>query len=190
MADGPPPDDRELRDDLVAHYQSYARSRGADPTARELEALAVHDLTLTDRVEADAKAASRKPAERGPHVEPSPAEAIAADRGYLFRKRELPSVDPKPARVAPPLLEKPRALAKRMAQMCATAPGSKGTALADRNYLYPALAKDVIQEHTDFTFRRRRYLGLNAIDRQRAFWRAIEDIADRSTGVLGPWWVR
>lgn len=190
MADGRPPEDRDVRDDLVAHYQSYARSRGADPSTYDLETLAISDLTVTDRVEAELKqAAPRTPAELEPSTEPTPAEQIATSRGYRFAKTALPAVDP--VRPMPPLFEKPMKLAIRMRRMCERIPGvPRSTSIADQNFIYPVLAKDVIQEHTDFQFRRRKYRGLNAIDRQRAFWRAIEDIADRSTGVLGPWWVK
>ena len=188
MSDERAPDERELRDDLVGHYQAYARSRGSDPPVQALEALAVADLTLAERAESKPTAPRiAKPIE--PTTSPSAAAVIAENRGYRFRKVELPAVDVA-RKPAPPLFEKPRALAKRMREMCATAPGSKGTSLADRNYLFPSLAKDVIQEHTDFTFRRRKYRDLDSKDRQRAFWRAIEDLADRSTGVLGPWWVK
>lgn len=191
MSDKPAPDDRELRDGMVAHYQSYARSRGVDPSTRDLETLAASDLRMVDQVEACAKPkATGKPAELAPRTEPAPAEVLARDRGYLFQKTALPARDPV-RRPKPPLLEKPRALAKRMRQMCAREPGvPKTTSIADQLFIYPDLAKAVLQEHTDFTMRRRRYRGLNSTDRQRAFWRAIEDIADRSTGRLGPWWVR
>ena len=183
------PDEHELRDEMVEHYHSYARSRGVDPSTRDLETLAAADLALVDQYEAAAKPAVQKqPAELAPREEPAPAETMARDKGYRFAKTALPAVDA--PRAPPPLLEKPRALAKRMAQMCQTAGVSKSLSLADRTYVYPDLAKDVIQEHTDFTLRRRKYRDLNATDRQRAFWRAIEDIADRSTGRLGPWWVK
>jgi hypothetical protein len=188
-----PPTDREVRDDLVEHYQSYARSRGADPSATELEALAVADLVLTDRVEADTKPKSRVIAT--PDIAPaapSPAAAIAHDRGFRFEKRSLVAATPRaPARPLEAVIgERYAALVKRMRQMCASAPSLKARSLADREYIYPTYAKGVLQEHTDYTFGRRKYRGLDHKDRQKAFWRAIEDLADRSTGVLGPWWVK
>lgn len=184
-------DDRDLRDDMVAHFKAYTQSRGVHVPIADLEKLAVSDLTLVDKVTAEAQPApARKVVEpKPPSDKPSRAATIADNLGYRYSKTALPDEDPR-ARVMEKLTEKARALAKRMKEMCATAPGSKGLSLADRNYLFPALAKDVIQEHTDFTFHRRRYRGLDKTDRQRAFWRAIEDIADRSTGVLGPWWVK
>lgn len=191
MSDARRPDGREVRDALVADYQSYARRKGVDVSTRDLETIAISDLVITDRVEAETKVAPpRKPVEAAPKTEPSRAEKLATSRGYTFGKIALPARDPV-KRKPPPLLEKPRALAKRMAQMCQQVPGSpKGASLADRQYVYPAFAKDVLTEHTDFTYKRRKYRGLSYLDRQRVFWRAIEDIADRSTGVLGPWWVR
>jgi hypothetical protein len=189
------PADREVRDDLVGHYQAYARSRGSNPTTSDLESLAVADLVLTDRVQSETHPRSRVIATPDPVREgPSPAAQIAADRGFRFEKRGLPLVDAAPRAPKKPLQaivgERYTALIKRMRQMCQSAPSLKARSLADREYLYPAFAKGVIQEHTDYTFGRRKYRGLNHKDRQKAFWRSIEDLADRSTGVLGPWWVK
>ncbi len=186
------PGDLEVRDDLVAHYQAYARGRGADPSLADLERLAIGDLEITDRVEAESRAAPARAATEVLDPEPAPpapAEQLAVERGYRFEKRALPIAEP--AKVLPPLFEKPRALARRIAQICAREPGSPKTlSIADQLFVHPALAKQVMQEHTDYTYRRRRYRGLSDVDRQRAFWRAMEDVADRSTGVLGPWWVK
>jgi hypothetical protein len=165
-----------------------------DASARDLETLAAADLALSDRVDAEAKkpaaSKSRIAAVSEQPARISPASIMASSKGYTFSKTALPDQESRVG-LAPPLLEKPRALAKRMLKMCAQEPGSaRSLSLADRTYVYPDLAKAVIGEHTDFTMRRRRYRDLNSVDRQRAFWRAIEDIADRSTGRLGPWWVK
>lgn len=188
------PDDREVRDVLVADYQRFTRSRGLDPALVDLERIAIADLEITDKVNAEAKPRpAPKPAlvdPNPPPVAPTRAQQLAKARGYTFGTKVLPAFDA-PKRKAPPLLEKPTALAKRMAQMCQQVPGTtKSASLADRQYVYPALAKAVLTEHADFTHGRRNYRGLSSIDRQRMYWRAIEDIADRSTGVLGPWWVK
>lgn len=190
MSDPAPPGEIELRDTLVSDYQRYARSRGADPPIAALEALAVGDLEITDRVEAETRARpAGKPAQPEPPAEPGAAAKLAEARGYRFERKELPRVEARPDLA--PLFEKPRALARRIQQICAREPGAPRTlSIADQLFVYPKLAKAALTEMADFKFRRRRYRGLSDTDRQRAFWRAMEDIADRSTGALGPWWVK
>lgn len=62
-----------------------------------------------------------------------------------------------------------------------------GTAFRKSDFMFPRFARDIAQEFTDVKRARGRYRDVLAHERDRVLKRALEDIADRSTGALGAW---
>jgi hypothetical protein len=62
----------------------------------------------------------------------------------------------------------------------------------ERDFEHPRYAREVIQEWTAWQSRTGRYHGLSELDRARLFWRALEDVCDRSSAIPGlpPWFTR
>jgi hypothetical protein len=176
---------------LVEDYQKYARSRGANPTSQDLEKLAASDMEMADKADADAARSVQHPLPADPGIPsgPSAAEVVAENLGYKLYKKDW--IDEAPR--VPPMPKHPKlvALEKRIKILLRhTGDSAKSISVADRPYAYPAYAHAVVTEMWDCTKRRRRYRGLSDKDRAAAYRRALEDICDRSTGILGAWWVK
>jgi len=192
-----------LRDALAADYAQNFRRLGWPVDLAFLQRLAAQDLQLVEAFERDERPSSASASEPAPRA---PARTTAhealAERGVevvgehkQWKSRVL---DAPPALVGPRF----RACANRIAQILHS--GSDQRATFKRGGLdamlseteVPKLAREVMELFVHYTALRHRrskwnpFLDLNAKDAARALIRGLEDIADRSTAVLGPWWVR
>lgn len=197
-------DTRKLRDDIAADYKrNYERLGVRDVPFEAFQKLAASDLEIVDKDESTPSAPSKaKPStlvqEKEPAGEPEKAAQLADNVGGKFYRRAIVDAPTRKAVKSGPIQqiigERGAKLSLRFAQILEidhkAAAGKRNVAIMDKPYKYPALAKDALQEHADYTMLRRGYRGLSEVDRNRRFLRKIEDICDRSTGVLGPWWVK
>ena len=186
----------ELRDAVAEGYAAAAERAGKPVPFEVAQATAQGDLMMLDAVDRNvAKKPVPKPAEQKPRTKKiDEINAELAARGDRVVRRDVTRQEaPRHVnRLTGVLRERHDALMRRLAQILETDrnPNNKFLTVQDRPYKYPALAKDYLTEHADYTFGRRGYRDLKEYDRDRKFKRAIEDIADRSTGALGPWWVK
>lgn len=98
------------------------------------------------------------------------------------------------------LTPKQQAAINRMAYILSTAGGSSDIRKATGNAEMPKLALEIAEDWSFFTTREapppvnsvdhNPYRGMSTKDAVRRYMRVIEDICDRSTGALGPWWVK
>lgn len=73
--------------------------------------------------------------------------------------------------------------------------GASTFAEAVKTAAIPHLAVEVMNLYINFQLpdrqsKRNPFVGLSQRDRQRVFLAMVYDICDRSTGKLGPWWVK
>ena len=169
-----------------------ARRLGASPSFETAQKVAAADLEHVERYAPPAPDVSRKPKERTE----SPAADIATDMGGRFERREIdikekehvPLLDPNKLKATAGL--KAAAMVARYKELLARAPASQARNTDRANFLFPAFAKDLLAIHSDHLHGRRDFRGLKPRDKRRVWIRKVEDICDRSTGILGPWWVR
>jgi len=185
----------ELKEATVRDYSRAARRHGQTPDMAALERLAIADLTTVDAFKREQRAAPTKE-RRAPRKR---------DAGTLEKAQQetgVKVVAPSSARQRPEVLYAnavkrfprwPYAMG-RMKRILEGA--GQGKTLEDglANAAMPALAREYFLLWGHFLTRNQRskhnpFLGLSEKDASRAFMRGVEDICDRSTGVLGPWWV-
>ena len=191
----------KVRDTLAEDYKRSYEKAGVHASWEAFQQLAEGDLALTDKVnneitpQATGTQRTSLIQEREQEQGPSIAEQMAGDlKGGRFVKREIddsPVIQSPKKALQAVIGEKHTALMRRLAMIVQCEPSLKRHEFSDRPYRYPALAKDVMTAHTDFSFGRREYRFLNQKDKERKFLRAIEDIADRSNAVFGVnWWLK
>jgi hypothetical protein len=188
-----PLDGTELRDQLATDYRQAAQRAGKDVSHEDAGRVASADLEMVDIANRVAKPVVAKPAPEPKKTRKAVLlEQEMAARGDRLVRREIAEETPFRSQLKGVARERYHARMRRLGQIleCDRVPGARFLSLADRPYKHRALALDYLQEHADWTWSRRQYAGLSEADRDRKFARAIDDICDRSTGVLGAWWVK
>jgi hypothetical protein len=192
-----------LRDVLASDYAANFRRLGWPVDMRYLQRLAAQDLETVEAHERDDRPSPAPSSEPRPVAPRTTAKDAIEARGMELVEGERPE---RKSRVldAPPhvLGARFQACANRIAQILASGADLRATfkrggfdALIAETEV-PQLAREVAELFVHYTALRHRqskwnpFLGLNPTDAARALIRGLEDIADRSTGALGPWWVR
>jgi hypothetical protein len=197
----------ELRDVLARDYANNARRLGVpNPDMAALTELAKQDLELVDRH--DREGVGARGAGGGAQVEETDvresgeerlAAALAEDNVELEtteEERQFLALD------VPVSRERRLKLLRRVVQICAPRGDLRAAMLrgglieAAQEMADPELAREVIELNLNYqSFQTREskwnpFRGLTPQDAARAYIRGLEDIADRSTGRFGPWWVK
>ncbi len=205
----------EVRDAMVKDYAAnFTRLSGEAPDIRDIERIAISDLMLTDAAARDAKPAKQPAAPEPEEVAERQAKKREKLQGYLAelntslakprRRRRRSPLEINPQKVSPrfaaAMARMVRILEPRDNQAKAVRRGAQAL-LATCSY--PKLAEEYWVQHCSYQYRHlpgftwdslkvrhNPYFGLSDSDAARRFQRAVEDIADKSTGVLGSWYTK
>lgn len=188
---------QQLRDRIASFYEaSFRRATGAEVNRAAIERKVIADLELVD-------AARRS----GSLVEHSGRSAAVAPERTERAKAATPKPGSKSTRYRPGMLFKnPLDVSYRWAccvarimRLCEGIGGSSKYEHAADNAEIPTLARRVIHTYCAYMTRAtpaplsgvddNPFRGMSDGDASRAFMRAMEDIADESSGRLGPWLV-
>jgi hypothetical protein len=188
----PNPEPQWVRETLVEDYLGVARRNGQNPNVADVERLALNDLAVTEAVRRDDKPRAPKaktpaPVDRVPQA----ARKAAGELGWEVTKR--PIGQPRKSAFKsfmnkPPGNPKQAAAIMRLGQILS--PKSNFRPSKEFDYVLPRLAQKFAETMQALDRGRGEYEGKSEIDCERITWRVVEDICDKSTGVLGPWWVR
>jgi hypothetical protein len=195
----PPPimTPQQRRDILIGSYLDSYRRAQIKATPAEVERQVVADCELVDAAGRAGELTGFRPGKPQEQVSRTRPDAIAeAARANGLRLTE-PTEQPQIWRPSF-LFKNPQQVSERWGYATARIArilegGTTGTALAplarDFHTLWACfLMRDIAPERRGFE--RNEFDGLSDRDVGRAFMRAIEDICDRSTGVLGSWYVK
>ncbi len=199
----PPRSPQELREWTVEDYTVMARSMG-NPSDREvIERQTVRDLELYDAIQREHSvpvAASPVALEAQRASREERTDAKAATKGATIQRSDTGTVR------VPNRIEHAKAVAGsrwsfamgRLKRIIAGATAHPDVTIATSTCEMPALARDVFRIQA-FVLSRRAvqrpqdernpFAGLSNEDFARKLQRKIEDICDRSSARLGPWWV-
>jgi hypothetical protein len=178
---------------MVAGYRQNYRRHGIDLDAADLERLAVHDLELIEAAKRTPTRRDMKP--RAPRVT---LESKVAETGSRLIKPP-PSWQPALLHANPMTIDErwSRAVARiKRIQTEGCQLGANGVTFIGA---LGVLAKDYATIYACFLFRnqsptkrgfvRNQFDGMPDADVARLYRRLVEDVCDRSTGVLGSWYV-
>lgn len=182
-----------LRDAIAEDYQLNGRRLGADVPWADAEKLAQADLELVDRHNSEAKPA---PPPR-PHIiteeenpEPSLAETMAENDGMTFVQREVPDDEKQVETLGNINHEKRLKLINRIHAISEKDP-------ATGDWHYPEFANALVHIHANWNMASAGARGIKGysrvrsqVERDRIFFRQLEDLCDFSTGRMGPWWIK
>lgn len=192
------PTPQEVREGMVADYADNVRKAGGTVDLADIERVVAADLQVYEAVESARKAA---PAPKPKIDEREDTAAIVArSKGMELYRRPIG------ADVADPLLDKdPRKVSAKFPAMMARikriiAPRGNVRQRTFTKSLEemtaPKLAREFLNlficyQQPSIPVRGNPFLEMaNPRDRARMFLRKVEDICDRSTGSMGPWWVK
>jgi hypothetical protein len=169
-----------VADTLKEDLADGIRDAGGMPESRVIEDAINEDLRAHE-----ARKREAKPRIRGRRDGVDPAEELAEKLGWKFM-RGLRVAHHKAVQEA---AQTPwqRALIRRCRALIGIHPDSTWE---DQRYLYPDYARGLVQEYLDSKSRSKGYKGLDDKDSQSKLSRFMEDMADRSVGLLGRWRVR
>lgn len=199
---------QEIRTKLVMSYLMTLRAQKRDVDVRDVERMVVADLELVDaanrRGELTGGAQDRTPgpvrpdllasAQEETHTKLSVKREGEADRGHAYTYRS------KMFHKNPMMMSERWGAA--VARIGRILEGAAGTSLAGaaKNAQIPELARAWVEVYSYWLTRNRPppanrvdhnpFRGMNDQDAARLFMRKVEDICDRSTGLLGGWYVK
>jgi hypothetical protein len=197
-----------VRDTMLADYQANARRAGIEPSSRDVEALVLSDLTVAEAVERESKPpAPRAKPEQSMKVSPR-LEKLAQETGHTIYRRGLDESSPTvvtPAQVKAKAMQRRRA--RRMAFLSRPPKHPKEHAMVIRlgrilsirsvfrpsieaDYTIPDLANRWARLMVDLEKGRGLFDGKHARDCERIYWAEVWDICEKSSGKLGPFWVK
>lgn len=187
----PNPSPQWVKDALIEDYSRMARVGSTGATANEIESLALHDLAVHEAVQRDAKPAAPRVKKDRATEAPKAVVAQADAQGWELTKRPAPAAKRK--RFAgfldkTPANPKQAAAIMRLGQVLQ--PKSLFRPSKEFDYVLPRLAQWWVETMHDLDRNRGEFEGKSAADCERIVWRRVEDICDKSTGALGPWWVK
>lgn len=196
------PSPTDVRDALVQDYAESCRKAGADVSIGDVERIAQEDLRVYEAVERERKDA--------PQAKAAPVADERVDTAAL-KARELgmelvrTPIDKAVDRFDPVLDADPRKLGQKFPAMMGRikrifeARGDTRQATLAKSLEEVAAPKLAREFMSLLVFWKAPYLKMKANpfyeveaprDRARILLRKIEDICDRSTGAMGPWWVK
>lgn len=195
--------DIDRRDWLVRSHVESAKAAGASVNVEDVTRQAARDLAAADKLQAKRRQVARRPDEAKPDARAkAKLDAAAQKRKSSLYERPAASDGVMLPKLTGVDEERRIALFARIKRICTPIPERlKPSELANGiggMCEYPALANDValhtygyargstIHPSTGITS----YRGLSFDDKIRKYTRALEDICDRSTALLGPWWVK
>jgi hypothetical protein len=188
---------QELKDATIRDYKRAAERIGSPVETRAIEQLVKSDLELVDAVKRGVDLSPRpkqkKPREsRAEKLIMTPQEAANAPKLKAApRTRARPGVLYAQAQKVSARWPYAMGRLKRIVEGASKATTNEGVTSTCE---CPDLALEIRRLHAEYILRNRqskwnRFAGLSEIDAQRKMQRAVEDICDRSTSKLGPWWV-
>lgn len=180
-----------VKDALLADYSRIARQNATGASAADVERLVLSDLATYEAVQRDTRPTAPRP-KRAPNAAPSAAvTALAQDMGCDVFKRPLA---PKRKQSFVAFLDKQPASPKQAAAIMRLGqilqPASRFRPSVEFDYVLPRLAQAFAEMMQRLDLGRGEFEDKSANDCERIVWRAVEDLCDKSTGRLGPWWVR
>jgi hypothetical protein len=188
----------------LAHRAQAIKARGGDVRSDLIMKQVADDLRLVDRAKAEGAIGQRKkrkskfaPKYTAPVARPElHAEALARKTGSTFFSREVLDSTPRGRssveRITGVDAERSMAMQRRLALLSERGPGRvKSEQSVEKGpWIYPALAREIIMTTLAYNASLGGYRGLNARDRRRRFFRALEDLCTRSNRLVGVgWWV-
>lgn len=186
----------QVREATVRDYVRNAQRAGIDVPVRTLEALALHDCQMADAYLTRGEDLSPKRVKKAPQkrvtelVQPKDDIDLALKAAPAAERRDRPMTYQDFTAIS---ARWPFAMG-RLKRILAGAQGNKDPLLVAMSCEMPDLAVEVLRLQRNYLMRGRDsrhnpFRGLNEIDCRRALVRAIEDICDRSSSRMGPWWV-
>lgn len=179
----PNPSDAWVKNALAEPMAEDMRAAGLVPDGNAIEAEVRRMLSDYDARE---RAGDLTPRTRVPDADRArredPAADAAQETGWRFGRNDPAIVHrhQQAQRMTPWVL----ALKRRIHQIIAVMPGTRWR---DQQFRYPALARAFVQEFVARTGRSGDYANLTEREVHLKFSRFCEDLADRSTGILGAW---
>lgn len=185
----PNPDPQWVKETMVEDYLEIARRRGVDASSADAERVALGDLESYEALQRDAKPRQAK----APVVDREhPAEKMAEELGWKMFKRPIAQRPKAPSVTA--FLSKRPGSPKQAAAIARLGmilkPASWFRPSKEFDYALPRLASSFVQSMRELEAGRGEFAGKSAKDCERIMWRRVEDLCDKSTGRLGPWWVK
>lgn len=211
--DNPNPSPQWVRETLVEDLADIDRGRGRLPDSRALESIVDEELRQYEALKREAKPKSRikRPPEAGLDKQ-DPAKDLAERKGWQLRRDYEP---PKPQTVAhspnrcacgggrckyckmwvriSTLLQMHPDYRRRVKQKLEAGLREgrpKAASLSWDLFLFPRFAQMIMEAHSTRQRKLGEYEGKGPKECDRILRRKLEDIADKSTSVLGPWWVK
>lgn len=188
-------DPQWVKSTMVEDYAEAARQRGVNVSSSEVERAVLEDLRITDAVERESKPTRVVEREElkaaSAELAGARARAEAEATGHKLYKRPIapPRVDPRLAFLArPPRTDKELAIITRLGRILAIR--SKFRPSLTNDYAVPALADEFATLMEDLRGPRGEFMGKSARDCERMFWAKAERLCEKSTGKLGPYWVK
>lgn len=192
---------RALRDRTIRDYRRAAERAGQPVDARAIESLAIHDCEVFDAVTRAARPSV--PAKPDPELE-AKREAVlddmAAEVGVEIDRGDVAYKRAPIGRLHTSHVPTSRAAyaTARIQRIVSGATADRNPRVATSTCEIPELAFEVYRLFAQVATRGRKprpgdeanpYHGRSDVDVSRMIDRAVEDICDRSSGRLGPWWV-
>lgn len=189
---------------MIASYTHSYQQAGIKATAREIEQLVVSDLQLVDTARATGELAGpgratkrdRKPG----RVRPNVIAAAERDTGTHLQASTGKAVKSRALHMDPRLVSDRWAHAvQRIGDILSRTAHASTLEGAIAGAEFSALAREYAELWSYYMTRDRParigldhnpFRGMSPADASRAFMARVESLCDKSTGALGPWWVR
>ena len=190
----PNPDPQWVKETMVEDYKRIADRNGATPSVAELERVVLEDLRVSDAVDRDTKIGTAK-APVPVRTEPSErVKNLAESLGMtLFRKAPGQAFyQPRSTHAdflgRPPKTEKQAAMIARLKEI--TTHRSQVRLSKQTDFEVDVLARAFIEVMGAVTSNREPFKSAAQKDKERIYWRCVEDICDRSNRYFPRgWWV-
>lgn len=172
----PNPTDNWVKDTLAEDQADYLRSVGLMPDSRAVEAQVQSELVRLDAQQRHQRAGKQRA------LRPRARKALDNFRGRVdqavkIRRRQR-------NRCQCGGICRNCKLETRLRLLVQT---GNGSTFAAPDFLFPMHARAIADEFVAMRHNRGRYRDAKPVDQERMLRRALEDIADRSTGALGGW---
>lgn len=182
----------------VDHQVRSQQAAGVEPDVKAITATTSTLLGTMDRAIADGEIKLAKRDRTAGEVvaekNQAAAEAQATAIGAKFYTRDLPTVDA-PRRQFYTGVDQERyvAMCRRLAQLCKRSSNRRlrygRDSLDQADFEFPRFAVEIVNETMKCNMRRGIYAFLNTRDCRRVRDAEFIKICDRSTAVLGQWWI-
>lgn len=199
---------RQMYERLVQSYMFSYAAQGKAVEVRDVERQVTEELQIVDAARRNGELTGGGQRDTSPSViRPDELAAAQAQTGTVLTVDRDPELRGAAHRYRPNALHRnPMAVSARwgaaVARIGRILEGAAGGTLVDatKNAQIPALAKKWVEVYGFYMTRARApafgvvdhnpFRGMSDRDASRAFMRAVEDICDKSTGVLGSWYVK